>query len=153
MHIRKVRQDEWPALQILNNAVFVDNIQYDPDLVADWAFSDAGKKYFQELVVDPESVCFVAEDESGSLVGYLAASARNFSYRKSKYLEVDNMGVLPEYRSQGIGVQLMSACKEWAENNGYDKIFVNSYSKNAKAIAFYKKCGFAEIDVSLEMDV
>lgn len=153
MKIRKVNKNEWSDLQILNNEVFVDNAKYDPDIIEDWAFSEAGKKYFQELVNDNKSICFVAENESGKLVGYIAASPKPFSYRKSKYLEVDNMGVIPEYRSQGVGAKLMEECKDWAKENGYHRMFVVSYFKNNKAVNFYKKCGFEEIDISLEMNI
>lgn len=152
MKIRKARADESTILQDLNNEVFVDNVKYDPDLVLDWAYSEAGKKYFQELVADPESICFIAEDD-GKLVGYLAASPKPISYRKSRYLEVDNMGVIPEYRSKGVGRMLMDACKKWATENNYQKMFVNSYAKNEKAVSFYQKCGFEIIDVSLEMTI
>lgn len=47
----------------------------------------------------------------------------------------------------------MEACALWAKENGYEKMFVNSYVANKKAIAFYKKCGFNEIDVSLEKKI
>lgn len=151
MQIRKATKEEWSDLQVLNNEVFVDNAKYDPDIIEDWAFSDAGKKYFQDLVNDDESICFVAQNQSGKLVGYIAASPKPFSYRKSKYLEVDNMGVVPKYRSQGIGAKLMTECKNWARKNGYQKLYVNSYFRNKRAIAFYKNCGFGEIDTSLEM--
>lgn len=87
------------------------------------------------------------------MVGYIAASPKPFSYRKSTYLEVDNMGVIPEYRSQGIGGMLMEECKKWAKQNGYQKLFVNSYSENKKAISFYKNCGFNLIDVGLETKI
>jgi len=105
------------------------------------------------LVNDPNSICFVAENSDSKLVGYFAASDKSISYRKSKYLEVDNMGVMPEYRSQGIGKELMDECKRWAKEKGYQKLFVNSYYKNEKAIKFYKRCGFGEIDVSLELNI
>lgn len=153
MIIRKVRETEWSQLQDLNSEVFVDNAKYDSDIILNWAHSEAGTKYFQELVKDLESICLVAEDENGTLVGYIAAAPKSISYRKSKYLEVDNMGVIPAFRSQGIGKLLMDACKKWAKEQGYQKLFVNSYSKNEKAIQFYKSCGFEVIDVSLEMSI
>lgn len=153
MHIRKVRQDEWTKLQDLNHEVFVDNVKYDPDLVHDWAYTEAGKKYYQNLVVDPKSICFVAEDDDGQLIGYLAASAKSISYRKSRYLEIDNMGVIPQHRSRGIGKMLMDDCKKWAKENSYQKLFVISYGKNEGAVHFYRKCGFEIIDVGLEISV
>jgi len=151
MKIRKINKNEWSDLQVLNNEVFIDNAKYDSDIIIDWAMSEVGKKYFQELVNDTESVCFVVENDLGKLVGYIAGSPKPCSYRKSKYFEIDNMGVIPEYRSQGIGAKLMEECKGWAKENGYHKLFVTSYFANNKAITFYKKTGFEEIDLSLEL--
>lgn len=153
MKIRVAMKSEWRTLQDLNNEVFIDNPQYDPDLMMDWAHSREGEKYFKELVNDPKSLCLLAETEEGELVGYLAASPKIISYRKSKYFEVDNMGVIPEYRSKGVGRKLMDKCIEWARKNKYDKAYVNSYSRNVGALNFYKKCGYREIDVSLEKEI
>lgn len=153
MTIRNVLPNEWQALQVLNNEVFVDNSAYDPDLVTDWAHSEAGEQYFKELVEDKDCLCLVAENEEGKLVGYIAAAPKPISYRKSKYLEIDNMGVIPAYRSQGVGTELIQACKAWAIERGYQKLIINSYAANAKAIRFYKKSGFSEIDISLEVDL
>ena len=151
--IRKVRKDEAPLLQKLNNEVFIDNAKYDKDLVLDWAFSEAGKEYFQKLAVSEKDLCLVAENEEGKLVGYLAASHIDFDYRHSKYLEINNMGVVPEHRSQGIGEKLMEKCTAWAKENGYQRVYANSYFANYGAVKFYEKCGFNKIDVSLERDV
>jgi ribosomal protein S18 acetylase RimI-like enzyme len=153
IRIRTAKKTEWPKLQDLNNEVFIDNQKYDADLVRDWSHSKAGKKYFQELVDDPKSLCLVAEADSGELVGYLAASPKPISHRKSKYFEVDNMGVTPDHRSKGIGQKLMERCVKKAKERGYQKVYVNSYSSNAGAIKFYKKYGYSEIDISLELEI
>lgn len=63
------------------------------------------------------------------------------------------MGVIPIYRSKGVGSLLMAEAKKWAKENKYQKLFVNSYFKNEKAIHFYQKCGFIPIDLSLEMNL
>ncbi len=151
--IRQARSDEWQAVQALNDQVITDNAQYDPDMLVDWAQSPAGEAYYRNLVVDPSAVCFLAMSEENKPVGYLAASHKPIDYRRSKYLEIDNMGVMPEFRSQGVGAQLVEVCREWAVQNGYQKLFVNSYWANLGAIKFYKQQGFVEIDVSLERTV
>lgn len=153
MKIRKAKKDEWSKLQDLNNEVFIDNAKYDPDLVKDWAYSEQGEEYFKDLVNDPKGLCLVAENDSGQLVGYLAASPKPIEYRKSKYFEVDNMGVIPEYRSQGVGKKLMDKSMEWGKENGFQKVYVCSYSGNVGAIKFYENCGCNKIDVSLEKEI
>ena len=83
----------------------------------------------------------------------MAAAEKFIDYRKSKYLEIENMGVVPDYRSQGISRLLMDECFKWGKENGFQKVFVNSYIKNTAAMEFYKKSGFEEIDISLEKNI
>jgi len=137
------------ALQDLNDEVFIDNSKYDDDLKLDWAQSEVGRKYFTGIVKNPENICLIARDGERP-VGYVAAEPKNFGYRFSKCLEIDNMGVSPNYRSKGVGSELINRVIEIAKSRGYKRIYVNSYWKNEKAISFYEKNGFEKIDVSLE---
>lgn len=150
--IVQAQMDEWSLLQDLNNEVFIDNTTYDPDLVLDWAHSELGAKYFKELVHNHIGLCLLAKDD-GKAVGYIAASPKHIDYRKSRYLEIENMGVTPAYRSKGIGRQLIQTCKDWAKAQGFQKLFVNTYIMNTKAFDFYKKNGFEVIDISLEQSI
>ncbi|OGK29896.1 hypothetical protein A3G67_00020 [Candidatus Roizmanbacteria bacterium RIFCSPLOWO2_12_FULL_40_12] len=150
--LRRAIIDDLSTLQQLNNEVFIDNEKYDDDLVMGWATSELGKNYFSRILKNERVFCCIAED-GGKAVGYIACVPKEMSYKKSKYLEVENMGVIPEYRSKGIGAMLMENAKKWAKENGYQKLFVNSYFKNQKAIDFYKRNGFEEIDISLEVKI
>jgi ribosomal protein S18 acetylase RimI-like enzyme len=150
--IRRATKDEVSDLQNLNDEIFMDNAQYDSDLDLTWAQGAKGKEYFTQLVNNPEALCLFAENE-GKKIGYLAASPKIIDYRNSRYFEIENMGVTPEYRSKGIGKMLMQECFAWAKSKGFQKAFVTSYSKNIGAVDFYKKNGFEEIDISLEKDL
>ena len=54
------------------------------------------------------------------------------------------MGIIKEFRGQGIGTELLSAAIEQAKKTGLEKIELNVYSENDKAIHLYKKLGFKE---------
>lgn len=149
---REAKLEDVDILQQLNQEVFIDNQKYDDDLIMDWALSDKGKDYFTKLLVNPEAYCLIAED-SGKPIGYIAAEPKKFSYRKSSYIEIDNMGVIPGYRSQGVGSTLIQKCLAYAKTNGYQKAYVNAYVKNIMGVAFYKKNGFTENDISLERSI
>lgn len=149
--IRKASIKDVESLQLLNKEIFEDNYKYDDDLILDWSLSEKGKKYFLEKLSRERAVCFIAEDKERP-IGYAACNARDFGYRKKKYLEIENIGVSPAYRSKGVGRQLVDEVKKWAKTNGYDRLYVNAYIDNIKAVAFYKRNGFAEIDVSLQAD-
>lgn len=149
INIRQADKSEVSALQELNNEIFVNNPHYDPDLKLDWALSRNGQEYFSNLLEDSEAYCFIAEDDNRK-VGYIAAATKKIDYRNSKYIEIENLGVVPEYQSKGIGKLLMEECLNWAKTKGYQRAYVNSYFENKGAINFYKKNGFQEIDISLE---
>ena len=104
------------------------------------------------LLNNPAAYCLVAE-ESNKLVGYISGAEKKFAYRKSRYFEIENMGVTPAYRSKGIGSLLMKKFLEWAKLNRYQKVYVSSYFANNKAIEFYRRSGFSEIDTNLERKI
>lgn len=146
------KKNDWKKMQILNNEVFIDNSKYDEDIIIDWARSEKGEKYFKEILADKNALVLFAY-HNDKLVGYLAARQKIFSYRKSKCLEIENMGVNPKYRSKGIGSKLIKECVALVKKLDYKRVYVNSYYKNNKAVAFYKRNGFDEIDISFEMKI
>lgn len=54
------------------------------------------------------------------------------------------MGLLPEFRGQGLGSQLMEKALSHAQNTGIEKVELQVYTSNLRAIALYKKFGFQE---------
>jgi GNAT superfamily N-acetyltransferase len=150
--IRQARKDEVEKLQILDNELFIHDVEFDPDLDMTWAKGEAGKKNFSKFLNNPDSYCLIAEDNNKA-IGYLAAFPKKVSYRKSRCVEIQNIEVNPGYRSQGIGSMLIQRVLKWAKSQGYQKIYVNSYFRNLEAIKFYKKNGFVEIDLGLEQNL
>jgi len=148
--IRPANLTDIKSLQDLNDEIFIDNHNYDPDLRMDWAQAeDGGKRYFTDLVNNPEAICLIAVADNQP-IGYIAASPKEINYRNSKYIEIENMGVNPANQSQGIGSQLMNQCLQFAKEKGYQKVYINCYFQNTKAVNFYRRNGFSEIDICLE---
>lgn len=150
--IRLATLEDVQLLQKLNQEVFVDNYEYDRDLMMDWALGEPGKNYFTRSVSSDKSACFIAEINKEA-VGYIAVGHKMTYFRKSRYLEVENIGVSPEFRSKGVGAMLIKKAKDWAKELGYQRLSVSSYFQNTKANEFYKRNGFAEIDLGLEMEI
>ena len=66
-------------------------------------------------------------------------------YYVGKHLEIDNIIILPEYQSQGIGSQLMRWVDDYAKNNDCFATELNCYIHNDKAHEFWAKEGYKKI--------
>lgn len=147
--IKHAESKDWKVIQELNNQVFINDQAHDDDIDMNWPFSEVGIQYYKKLAEGKYGKCFIAYSNNQP-VGYVALSIKDFGYRKSKYVEVENIGVDPVFRSQGIGKMLVEKATEWAKSIKATKLFVIAYWENTKAINFYKKNGFYES--GLEMD-
>lgn len=154
MHIRSAQPSDTETLRELNDQVFQHDAQFDPFLMIDWAHTELGDTYYTGLADGSYGACFVAEEpETGMVVGYVALHEKEFDYRHGKYLEIENIGVRPEYRSKGIGKMLMQRVREYAKEHGYTRLLVQTRWKNEGARRFYVQCGFEEVGVEMEMSV
>lgn len=147
--IRRPQPEEWQLIQTLNNEVFQNDKDHDDDLDLNWPYTEIGITYYKNLANGSYGHCLVAEVE-GKVTGYVALAKKDFDYRKSKYVEVENIGVSSEYRSQGIGQQLVAAAADWARTQGAQRLYVSAFWENKAGIKFYKQNGFREIGIELE---
>lgn len=150
--IKRAESEDWNVIQQLNNEVYLSDSKFDDDLDLGRPFSDGGIGYLKKLASGEYGKCMIAYLDKEP-VGYIAMSELKFDHRKSKYIEIENMGVSSEHRSQGIGKMLIKEAKKWARELGTDKIFVVAYYKNDKAVKFYKREGFEEIGLEMEMNI
>lgn len=68
----------------------------------------------------------------------------NTKLYSGKYLEMDNVVVLPEYRSKGIGKLLSDWCINKAKENNCKNVMLDAYLENEKAHKFYEREGFTK---------
>lgn len=65
------------------------------------------------------------------------------------YCELVKLYLLPAARNYGIGKMLMEKSFEFAKNNGYKKVYLESMPELNKAVTLYKKYGFNPIEERL----
>lgn len=150
--IRKATIDDLPAIKELNKRIFIKNPKYDNDAVENFAHTPQGEKYFKEAIRSKKG-CFLIAEEGGQMVGYANGEEKEASYRKSRYFEIDNLGVIPGKKRLGIGKKMLSAITNWVKKKGFQKIYLNCYAKNEEALNFYRSDGYSEIDICLEKKI
>jgi len=150
--IRKAIKNDIKTLLDINYSSFEANATYDPYIDINWVHTDDAKDYFMRAITKKGYYASVAEVE-GKAVGMLFLCPKELSYRTVKMIELDILAVLPAYRCQRVGKMLIEDAKIWAKKNGYQTIYALSYSKNMRAIDFYKREGFTSIDTGLEFSL
>jgi GNAT superfamily N-acetyltransferase len=94
--------------------------------------------------------CFVAEDE-GQYVGTATVEPggpdhRVRHYRLPSVAVFSQFGVDPSRRSEGIGGDLLRACKTWAAHRGLTEIALDTSEQAHHLIELYRRWGFELVD-------
>ncbi|HEC65345.1 MAG TPA: GNAT family N-acetyltransferase [bacterium] len=150
--IRKAQSRDLKGLQKLSSVTFIKNPEYDDDFVENFMMTSEGEKYMKRAIDAKNGVLFIAEEE-GEMIGYINGDEMKVPYRKSKYFELENLGVVPGTKRKGVGTKLLERITKWARKKGYNRIYLESYAKNEEALKFYRKKGFRDIDISLERKI
>lgn len=85
-------------------------------------------------------------ESSGQIVGFafgLIQLTPPFPvFRSRTMFALQEIGVDPAFRSQGIGTSLLDFCAAWAQEREAEEIQLNVYSASPRAVAFYRRHGF-----------
>ena len=147
--IRKAILDDLETIQQLNYELFVlESNNFDDTLIVDWSLSDDGRQYFISSINNDITLVAVVNNK---IVGYIIGSLdTEGAYNNIKQAELNNMYVLEEYRSIGVGGRLFDELKKLFIENGMQEVKVVADCKNVKAVNFYKKNGFSESEITLK---
>ena len=153
--IRPATEDDYEGV----NAVFADELAHHVALLPD-RFQPVDPvmphSWFLDVLAHPNKMLIVAEAD-GRPVGQIliidSVSMDDPIYRPRRYLAVDELAVLTEYRRQGIGQRLMAAAEKWAAERGITRIELNVWQANEQAIAFYDRLGYRTIRRTMVRDL
>jgi RimJ/RimL family protein N-acetyltransferase len=90
-----------------------------------------------DIIGNPQLVA----DDAGQLVGWCDIRRETIPvYAHAGHL---GMGLLPAYRGRGIGERLLRAAIDAARAAGFERVELTVYARNVRALALYRKVGFA----------
>ncbi len=81
-----------------------------------------------------------AAESKDEFVGYITAVRGN--YIKNRHTAYVVIGILEDYRNQGIGKKLFAEVEKWATNNGVLRLELTVICDNKPAVSLYRKVGF-----------
>lgn len=115
---------------------------------SDYMLMEAGERkttsaqqmqYLERIEKHNNSTIFVAEAEK-EFGGYLIAIGG--TAKRTKHTAYLVIGILPEYRGQGIGTALFQHMGTWAINHNISRLELTVVTQNKAGLALYKKSGF-----------
>lgn len=115
-----------------------------------------GSLKVEELMtqLSEEDVFLIAQEDS-VIVGCVLVSVHTtnniekIEWSVEKYGEVKELFVDIEYRSKGIGKELVQAAEEYVKEKGCDAMFIEVFLPNTLAKKFYEKIGYSERSVEM----
>jgi GNAT superfamily N-acetyltransferase len=96
--------------------------------------------------------CFVAETSGGIIIGYVTYFFCYYTWI-GKSLYMDDLYVMPDYRTNGIGTKLINKVIEYAKYSKCHKLRWQVSDWNKPAIDFYKNIGATVDSVEQNCDL
>jgi diamine N-acetyltransferase len=148
IRIRTARLADSELLARLGARTFRDTFGPDntaEDMAIYLARSFGPEKQASELA-DPGTTFLIAEAEEDA-IGYarLQESPAPECVPAGRPIEIVRFYAVSPWIGRGVGAALMAHCLEHARQRGCDILWLDVWERNLRAIAFYRRWGFAEV--------
>ena len=146
--IRPAKSSDAPSLAAIAERTFRETFATDNS--EDNINLHCARKFSAEIqgeeISDPQLTTLLAE-VTGELVGFaqLRLAHPAACVKGDRPAELHRIYVLSEWHGRGVGNELLRAVHAAATRAGSDCIWLGVWERNLKAIAFYRKCGFAVV--------
>ena len=141
------------------NRVFTSELAHHVSLLPDrFQMIDPvmSRRWYDDVLAQPNKLLQLAQVD-GSVAGLALlvdmVSLDDPIHRPRRYLEVDELAVLPEYRRLGIGRRLMEEAERIAAARGIPTVELHVWEVNDQARAFYDRLGYRTIRRRLARDL
>ena len=104
-------------------------------------YSPWSASQYKEEFSAPTRHFVVALDDEQSIIGYAGVFAPG-----AAEADVLTVGVVPNYRGQGIARQLMALLTDWAHNQGSTAMMLEVKVDNIEAIGLYESLGYSKLN-------
>jgi len=152
--VRKATIADLELLLELSTGLLEHDANFDATLDKSWAKGPHGREMFINRITKNDGVVYIAE-VANKVVGYIIGGLiEPDTFRNIKTMaDLEEIFVDSNYRHYHVGSVLMENFHEWCKAQLVEKLSVSVYAQNQNAIKFYKKVGFVEAYITLEMPI
>jgi diamine N-acetyltransferase len=144
MNIEYILSRDASLIASMNKPVQELHYQLYPEYFKPFSYNDTFE-YLKTQLEDENWFCFIVTVD-GINAGYALVFIRDYQEnpfrKKYRGIHIDQIAILPEYQSKGIGKQFMQKIEEFAKLKQATRIELTHWELNDKAKGFYEHLGF-----------
>lgn len=150
--VRYAKNSDYDMVEVLMKQVQQMHVEWRPDIYKMGA-TVLPKGIYEKAVAEKNFLVAEVEEMVVGLLFFYVYHRENDSSVTRDVLFVDSMAVHEDYRGQGIGHALFDYVKVVAKEKEIAAIELSVNAKNVDAMAMYRKYGFGEKSITMEMVV
>jgi len=146
--IRRANVDDAARLAEIGARIFIDTFaaQNRAEDMNAFLARTYGEEHQRRELEDPALTTMLIESD-GALIGFaqLRRGEAPACVEVESHVEIQRFYVDRTWQGRGIAQTLMRECERIAKELGVVAIWLGVWEHNARAIAFYEKCGFRDV--------
>lgn len=155
MKVRFAKENELPRVNEIRKQVNDIHVEGKPEIFKP-GFTEELQNHIYTIWNDPRQKIVVAESDGNvcgfAVLNHITKPENPFMYERD-YLDIDEFCVDESFRRQQVAAGMISFIKEYAKQQGFDRIELNMWEFNRGALEFYEAVGFKTYRRYMEMDV
>lgn len=154
--IRQAIETDYQAVNLLYYNTYNIYHQKIPESYKEAPHDLLSKGTFLNILEDKNSLMIVAEHKK-RVVGVLYAMIETAEDDEVTHgyhrVSIDEVSVDPEFRSMGIGSELLNEAENWAKQNKITDLTTLIYAFNNRAEKFYQSNGYVPYSIKLNKKI
>ncbi|MBO9698431.1 MAG: GNAT family N-acetyltransferase [Sphingopyxis sp.] len=143
--IREAGADDAAALALIGAATFLETFAgiLDGDAIVGHCAAQHAEAAYRAHLAGGARVWLAEAQPGGAPIGFALVSKPDLAAALDGDIELKRIYSLSRFHGSGLGAALMKQALEAAR--GYRRLLLGVYARNERAIAFYRKQGFADL--------
>ncbi|HWW55743.1 MAG TPA: N-acetyltransferase [Sphingopyxis sp.] len=143
--IREAGADDAPALALIGAATFLETFAgiLDGDAVVGHCAAQHNATAYCAYLADGARAWIAEAQPGGAPIGFALVGKPDLAVALEGDIELKRIYSLSRFHGSGLGPALMKQALEAA--SGHRRLLLGVYAQNDRALAFYRKQGFADL--------
>jgi len=152
MNVRRATTSDLDSLVTLGLLVHALHLDARDDEFRELSSNEVMASFETALNDEKQAVMLACENDKalGYLLLRIIERPENPFQKARTIFYIDQLSVLEQNRKQGVGRMLMEAAKDFADERGCNRLLLDVWAFNKKALRFFISQGFESVKLMME---